>query len=720
MVAVIASTVLVAGLLVVAGGASASAATATEVESNDEVSTANPLPLGTTMHGTAYSSSDKDQDYYVFDVPESGQLHVDLQFPAGLQGLYAYEVEIQGARGDAETYFRWVPTPDWSDGTRLRSQAPFLQAGRYWLLIAAAPGMPTWNQPYSLTLTSTPGFVETEHRNNSSGTPDALALRQTILGSSLTAWGRDEDWFTFDVPEDGRAIVDFRFPAGLSAGKAYSLMLHGNSSGLTYAWDVDASASDGALIRNQGVFLRAGRYEVQVLGKDTWAGWGAPYSLNVDVSPGFVEAEPNYTSLNATALPLGKAISGSALSTPSSDIDWFRFEMPEAGAAQLDFTFPADLGSGQAYTVAVNDAHGQPITTFEVSGPESNGDRLRSLPVPLPAGPAFVSVLALSSWASWGDVYTLSVNAVPVPHSTVTRLAGVNRYETSVAVSRASFASGVSAAYVASGADFPDALAGAPAAATRGAPMLLVEPSTVPAVVAVELQRLKPGRIVVLGGVGVVSAAVEKELQRLTGASVTRLAGADRYATSVAISKAAFPAGAKTAYLANGSDFPDALSGAPLAGMTKGPVLLVEKNTIPAVVRDELKRLGITEAVMLGGNGVISPAAFDQITLRPLTGRWLGGIDRYGTSAEIAQYAFLQSRPAVAYIASGESFPDALSAAPAAGMNKGPVLLVTPDTIPPATQDALRRLKPSKIVVLGGQGAVSASVESNLAQYAIP
>uniref|UniRef100_UPI00047D0727 cell wall-binding repeat-containing protein n=1 Tax=Agromyces subbeticus TaxID=293890 RepID=UPI00047D0727 len=75
-----------------------------------------------------------------------------------------------------------------------------------------------------------------------------------------------------------------------------------------------------------------------------------------------------------------------------------------------------------------------------------------------------------------------------------------------------SYAPGVDVVFVANGLNFPDALAGAPVAGAQGGPLLLVADSMIPAVVAAELDRLDPKRIVVLGGAGVVHESVVQEL----------------------------------------------------------------------------------------------------------------------------------------------------------------------------------------------------------------
>lgn len=72
----------------------------------------------------------------------------------------------------------------------------------------------------------------------------------------------------------------------------------------------------------------------------------------------------------------------------------------------------------------------------------------------------------------------------------------------------------------------------------------------------------------------------------------------------------------------------------------------------------------------------------------------------------------------VVYVATGENFPDALGAGPAAAMAKGPILLVTQNSIPGPTGAELNRLAPDKIVIVGGTAVISASVEASLAAYA--
>lgn len=302
--------------------------------------------------------------------------------------------------------------------------------------------------------------------------------------------------------------------------------------------------------------------------------------------------------------------------------------------------------------------------------------------------------------------------------STTSRLSGSNRYATSAAISKATFAAGVPVAYVASGTNFPDALSAAAAAGTLDGPVLLTRPDELPAETAAELNRLNPARVVVVGGTTVVSTAVENGLKAYSP-DVSRLAGANRFATSAAVSANTFQPGVDVAYVANGRNFPDALSGAAAAGVLGGPVLLVEDDEIPPEVADELRRLAPDQIVVLGAETVVSSGI--EAELGQLTGtstRRLGGSNRWETSAAISADTF-QPGVDVVYVANGRNFPDALSGAAAAGALGGPVLLTMEDTLPSAVAAELDRLDPARIVVLGGSTAVFDTVQWDASAYAV-
>jgi putative cell wall-binding protein len=292
----------------------------------------------------------------------------------------------------------------------------------------------------------------------------------------------------------------------------------------------------------------------------------------------------------------------------------------------------------------------------------------------------------------------------------VTRLSGADRYGTAVAVSREAFSPGVETVYVASGLGFPDALAGAAVAGGSGSPLLLVRPTAIPTVVATELARLKPKRIVALGGPASISDGLLNSLAAYALEGVTRLGGADRFETAVALSQAAFPDGAAVVYVVSGLGFADALAAAPAAARDDAPVLLVAPDDLPDATRDELSRLAPARIVVVGGTAAVNGAVVNSMkALLPASDLVrIAGADRYATAAAVAA-TFDHGLPVI-YLASGLGFADALAAAAAAGARGVPVLLTRTAALPTEAAVAIHGLAPVSAIVVGSTAVVGPPV----------
>ena len=210
-------------------------------------------------------------------------------------------------------------------------------------------------------------------------------------------------------------------------------------------------------------------------------------------------------------------------------------------------------------------------------------------------------------------------------------------------------------------------------------------------------------------------------------------AGETRQATSVALSRMAFPAATdadgnpvvSTVVLASGDTFPDALAATPLAVASAGPLLLTPSSTLDGDVAAEITRLSPETVYLVGGESALSPAVASAVAdLGVATVTRLAGESRYGTAAAIAAelvggsdapglpgfgQASSGEGPDV-IIASGENFPDALAAGPLAAIGGRVILLTRPDELPEETVAALASLSPARIIVAGGSAAVSDAV----------
>lgn len=200
------------------------------------------------------------------------------------------------------------------------------------------------------------------------------------------------------------------------------------------------------------------------------------------------------------------------------------------------------------------------------------------------------------------------------------------------------------------------------------------------------------------------------------GPQVVRIAGDDRYATAADVSRT-FASGVERVFLATGEDFPDALAAGAVAGQWRYPILLVRPSEIPAATQAALERLAPAGITILGGTQAVGPrverqaAAFTSGEVDRIE-----GADRYATAAAIVD-EYVDPGVPVVYVATGQGFADALAGGPAAIVDRGPILLVTRDEVPEPTRITLARLRPERIVVLGGTAVVSEAVQRRLGSY---
>jgi putative cell wall-binding protein len=198
---------------------------------------------------------------------------------------------------------------------------------------------------------------------------------------------------------------------------------------------------------------------------------------------------------------------------------------------------------------------------------------------------------------------------------------------------------------------------------------------------------------------------------------LTRLSGPTRYETSVAVSKRSFPLSADTAVIVSGEVFADALSAAPFAHAYYAPVLLSARKSLPLAVRNELKRLRVSTVYVVGGPSTLDNAVINQ--LRAVAGVKsvvrITGKDRYDLAARIARLVAERRGPArTVVLASGERFPDALSASAVAACKWWPILLTKASVVPSATANMFASLQPSETIVVGGFASIESSITSGL------
>lgn len=308
-----------------------------------------------------------------------------------------------------------------------------------------------------------------------------------------------------------------------------------------------------------------------------------------------------------------------------------------------------------------------------------------------------------------------------VPRPSVRRIDAVDRYAEAVAIAREVAPATSDLVYLVSGEGFADALSVSAIAAQRRAPLLLTRPDSIPDTVRAELERLQPADLVIVGGARSVSTDVERELASLPSKPrVHRVGGADRFAVSASLLLhpefgLPRPSTSTRLYLSSGLVFPDALSATPAAAVNQTGVLLIDGTTsrLEPEARAVLDQLMISEVKILGGEKTVSlDLAFDLDRRYDVVQR-IGGVDRYWVSRRVNKASFPSVIPrSDAYIATGETFPDALAGGVLAGLRSSPLVLAPQHCLLRADAEYLGVLGLDTITLFGGRATLTDDVEA--------
>ena len=318
--------------------------------------------------------------------------------------------------------------------------------------------------------------------------------------------------------------------------------------------------------------------------------------------------------------------------------------------------------------------------------------------------------------------------------SVIQRLSGNDRYDTMGEIVEEAYpnASDDGTVIVASGDNFPDALASSGLSGLANAPVILTNSYRLSARADGQISRLNPKKVIVIGGESAVSDSVVNQIEKRVAreAKIVRISGDTRRDTANEIfAQAKKQVGANwngdTAIIATGENFTDALSISAYAQKNGYPVFLSGKTGLDASTVKDIKGYGFTKIVIAGGSAAVPNSVIAQLKGAGVSESnvvRLGGATRYQTSLEIAKYAASRDnsealKPTTPVFATGENFPDALAGGVLAGVKKAPLVLVSPDTA--VNHDALNWINSTNAFtktayVLGGLDAVSGTVSADI------
>ena len=314
-----------------------------------------------------------------------------------------------------------------------------------------------------------------------------------------------------------------------------------------------------------------------------------------------------------------------------------------------------------------------------------------------------------------------------------TKLAGANRFETAIEVSKARFGYKEADTVVIVGANaLMDGLSAAPLAAAKKAPVLLADSkaglgrSTMD-----EIDRackdLNRKTVYVVGGSNSVPQSVVKQLEDKFGAVVVRLSGDDRYDTSMEVaSRLVTDKHVNTElFVVGGDGAADAMSISAVAAKKDAdkkvsPILVVPQKGIKRTAREFIKAKEFETSYLIGGETTASTQVFrdlqETVKMNPSknnvktnTVKRLAGINRYATNVAVVKEFDMANLKGLD-ITSGDNkyLVDAQTAGAFAAENDAAILL-TGSSLTKDQKDLLKDMKLKTGVYQVG-GVVSANV----------
>ncbi len=313
-----------------------------------------------------------------------------------------------------------------------------------------------------------------------------------------------------------------------------------------------------------------------------------------------------------------------------------------------------------------------------------------------------------------------------------TRLSGDTRYGTMQAIVKRGFADhSANTIIVASGENFPDALAATSLAGVLDAPIVLTSGSQLSSEAGSEISRLANdnAKVYILGGNAAISTTVENQIRWRVG-SVERLYGNDRIDTLLSIYNAGKGKWGDTAIVVDLYNYPDALSIGAYAACNNAPIFGTADGG--GLRYDEVQAInlgGFDKVLVVGGPAAVDFNDVNAMLRDGIEISRLYGQTRYETSAQVVEWSCginshdVPFSPATPLkldgmaVASGANFPDALAGVDLLQKNVSPLLLVDESESTYANiRNVINKNKDSirNAYILGGNAAISQNLQTML------
>lgn len=195
--------------------------------------------------------------------------------------------------------------------------------------------------------------------------------------------------------------------------------------------------------------------------------------------------------------------------------------------------------------------------------------------------------------------------------------------------------------------------------------------------------------------------------------SPDRIGGNDRIDTAVKVSQNQYSS-SKAVILANKDKFSDVLTAVPFSVQIGAPILFTNTDSLPEITKKEVARLGASYVYINGGTNSVSKSIENGLIKSGKTVNRFDGKDRYDTARLIGEKIREKGNKSVVEIASGQTFPDALSISSLAVKENAPILLSKKDDLTIYTKNALAKWNVDKATIAGQTHTISNLIQKEI------
>ena len=286
----------------------------------------------------------------------------------------------------------------------------------------------------------------------------------------------------------------------------------------------------------------------------------------------------------------------------------------------------------------------------------------------------------------------------------VNRIAGSNRNNTAVKIAD-KFYENADIVYITNGNVYADGLSMGSLTKFDNGPLLLTDKDSIPSDLLNLLKKIKPAKIMIIGGNNVVSKEVEKSLNSYAG-KVERLSGTSRIDTSIEIAKKVKEnSDTDEMFIVNGYNEADSINIVSVASRDGIPVLFTEKDKLPSQIKEYLNRENIDKITIIGGIGTVSNNVMRDLENLNIEVTRVSGLDRFATGVEVNRKYY--SDIGVLFFANGYNIADALSVGPVAGRLGGQIQIVPKDNITKDIANFYNGKDIEELYILGGKNSIT-------------